>query len=63
VNSSTVGEPVDPESGRDPLDSADTEGARTPGVGGSESGADPMPDMAGTQRENPPTPGERSEPR
>jgi hypothetical protein len=38
---------IDPEAGRDPLDSADTEGARTPGVGGSESGADPMPDMAG----------------
>ena len=48
VNSSTVGEPVDPEAGRDPLDAADTEGARTPGVGGSECSADPMPDMAGT---------------
>ena len=53
VNASTVGEPVDPEAGRDPLDPADTEGARTPGVGGSESGADPMPDMAGTQPDDP----------
>jgi hypothetical protein len=56
VNSSTVGEPVDPEAGRDPLDSADTEGARTPGVGGSQGAADPMPDMAGTQPNNPAEP-------
>ena len=39
---------IDPTAGADPLDAADTEGARTPGVGGSESGSDPMPDMAGT---------------
>ena len=56
VNSSTVGEPVDPEAGRDPLDAADTEGARTPGVGGSESSSDPMPDMAGTSDGDPTEP-------
>jgi hypothetical protein len=53
VNPSTVGEPVDPEAGKDPLDATDTEGARTPGVGGSEAASDPMPDMAGTQPDNP----------
>ena len=42
--------------GRDPLDAADTEGARTPGVGGSESSSDPMPDMAGTSDGDPTDP-------
>jgi hypothetical protein len=39
---------LDPEAGKDPLDEADTEGMRPPGVGDSASGSDPMPDMTGT---------------
>ena len=39
---------VDPDAGADPLDEADTEGMRPPGVGNSASGSDPMPDMTGT---------------
>ena len=39
---------LDPDAGADPIDEADTEGMRTPGVGDSESGSDPMPDMSGT---------------
>ena len=39
---------VDPNAGADPIDEADTEGMRPPGVGNSESGSDPMPDMSGT---------------
>jgi hypothetical protein len=39
---------VDPDTGKDPLDEADAEGMRPPGVGDSASGSDPMPDMTGT---------------
>ena len=39
---------IDPAAGNDPLDEADTEGMRPPGVGDSASGSDPMPDMTGT---------------
>lgn len=39
---------IDPAAGNDPLDEADTEGMRPPGVGDSAGGSDPMPDMAGT---------------
>jgi hypothetical protein len=39
---------VDPDAAADPIDQADTEAMRPPGVGGSESGSDPMPDIAGT---------------
>jgi hypothetical protein len=39
---------IDPAAGNDPLDDADTEGMRPPGVGDSTSGSDPMPDMTGT---------------
>jgi hypothetical protein len=39
---------VDPDAAADPIDQADTEAMRPPGVGGSESGSDPMPDMTGT---------------
>jgi hypothetical protein len=39
---------VDPDASADPIDQADTEAMRPPGVGGSESGSDPMPDMTGT---------------
>jgi hypothetical protein len=39
---------VDPDAAADPIDEADTEAMRPPGVGGSESGSDPMPDMSGT---------------
>ena len=39
---------VDPDAAADPIDQADTEAMRPPGVGGSESGSDPMPDMSGT---------------
>ena len=39
---------VDPDAGADPIDEADAEGMRPPGVGDSESGSDPMPDMSGT---------------
>ena len=39
---------IDPAAGNDPLDEADTEGMRPPGVGDSSGGSDPMPDMAGT---------------
>jgi hypothetical protein len=38
---------VDPDAGSDPLDD-DAEGIRTPGIGGSGSSSDPMPDMSGT---------------
>jgi hypothetical protein len=38
---------VDPDTGSDPLDD-DAEGIRTPGIGGSGSSSDPMPDMSGT---------------
>ena len=39
---------VDPDAAADPIDQADTEAMRPPGVGGSESGSDPMPDIAST---------------
>jgi hypothetical protein len=39
---------VDPDAAADPIDQADTEAMRPPGVGGSESGSDPMPDISGT---------------
>ena len=39
---------VDPDASADPIDQADTEAMRPPGIGGSESGSDPMPDMSGT---------------
>jgi hypothetical protein len=39
---------VDPDAAADPIDQADTEAMRPPGVGGSEAGSDPMPDMSGT---------------
>ncbi len=39
---------IDPEAGKDPLDDADAEGMRPPGIGDSASGSDPMPDMTGT---------------
>ena len=39
---------LDPDAGADPIDEADAEGMRPPGVGDSESGSDPMPDMSGT---------------
>ena len=39
---------VDPDASADPIDQADTEAMRPPGVGGSESASDPMPDMSGT---------------
>ena len=39
---------IDPAAGNDPLDEADTEGMRPPGVGDSAAGSDPMPDMTGT---------------
>ena len=39
---------VDPDAAADPIDQADTEAMRPPGVGGSDSGSDPMPDIAGT---------------
>ena len=39
---------LDPAAGNDPLDDADAEGMRPPGVGDSSAGSDPMPDMSGT---------------
>jgi hypothetical protein len=39
---------VDPDAAADPIDQADTEAMRPPGIGGSDSGSDPMPDIAGT---------------
>jgi hypothetical protein len=39
---------IDPAAGNDPLDDADAEGMRPPGVGDSAGGSDPMPDMSGT---------------
>ena len=53
VDPTARGDDIDPDAAADPLDAADTEGARTPGVGGSESSSDPMPDMAGTSESDP----------